>query len=107
MNEEITTLLRAYQRALNEADLDLVRSVYANDAIVIGQPFPTATGIQAIIALYSDFLSKLDFNVQFIVFVSRFVPFLFTARSMYIRSAKILLPIRLAPRPPHLPRQPP
>jgi uncharacterized protein (TIGR02246 family) len=65
MNEEIKNLLRTYQRALNEANLDLVRSVYANDAIVIGQPFPTATGIEAIIALYSDFLSKLDFNVQF------------------------------------------
>ena len=45
--------------------MDLVRQVYANDAMVIGQPFPTATGIDAIVALYADFLSKLDFNVQF------------------------------------------
>ena len=65
MNEEIKNLLQTYQRGLNEADLDLVRSVYAKDAVVIGQPFPTATGIEAIISLYSDFLSKLDFNVQF------------------------------------------
>ena len=65
MNEEIKQLLQTYQRGLNDADLDLVRSVYANDADVIGQPFPTATGIQEIIALYADFLSKLDFNVQF------------------------------------------
>jgi uncharacterized protein (TIGR02246 family) len=65
MNEDIKRLLQTYQRALNEANLDLVRSVYTNDAIVIGQPFPTATGIQEIIALYADFLSKLDFNVQF------------------------------------------
>ena len=50
---------------MNEADVDLVRSVYTNDAVVIGQPFPTATGIQEIIALYADFLSKLDFNVRF------------------------------------------
>ena len=50
---------------MNEANLDLVRSVYTKDAVVIGQPFPTATGIEAIIALYTDFLSKLDFNVQF------------------------------------------
>ena len=50
---------------MNEANLDLVRSVYTNDAIVIGQPFPTANGIDAIISLYADFLSKLDFNVQF------------------------------------------
>jgi uncharacterized protein (TIGR02246 family) len=65
MNEEIKQLLQTYQRGLNDADLDLVKSVYADDAVVIGQPFPTATGIQEIIALYADFLSKLDFNVQF------------------------------------------
>ena len=65
MSEEIKNLLQTYQRALNEANIDLVRSVYADDAIVIGQPFPTAIGIEAIISLYTDFLSKLDFNVQF------------------------------------------
>jgi hypothetical protein len=32
---------------------------------VIGQPFPTATGIEEIITLYKEFLSKLDFNVEF------------------------------------------
>jgi uncharacterized protein (TIGR02246 family) len=65
MNEEIKQLLQTYQRGLNDADLDLVRSVYADEAVVIGQPFPTATGIREIITLYSDFLSKLDFDVQF------------------------------------------
>jgi uncharacterized protein (TIGR02246 family) len=65
MSEEIKDLLRTYQRALNEADLELVRSVYTEDAVVIGQPFPTATGINGIVSLYTDFLSKLDFNVQF------------------------------------------
>src|ERR1700733_9267199 len=65
MSEEIKHLLHTYQRGLNDASLDLVWSVYTNDAIVIGQPFPTATGLQEIIALYTDFLSKLDFNVQF------------------------------------------
>jgi uncharacterized protein (TIGR02246 family) len=65
VNQEITILLQTYQRALNEANLDLVKRVYASDAVVIGQPFPTATGIEAILALYADFLSKLDFNVQF------------------------------------------
>ena len=65
MSDEIKNLLQTYQRALNEANIDFVRSGYADDAIVIGQPFPTATGIDAIISLYTDFLSKLDFNVQF------------------------------------------
>jgi ketosteroid isomerase-like protein len=65
MNDEIKILLENYQLALNEANLDLVKGVYADDAVVIGQPFPTATGIKEIVALYADFLSKLDFNVQF------------------------------------------
>ena len=65
MSEEIKNLLQTYQRGLNEASLDLVRGVYAKDAVVIGQPFPTATGIEAIISLYPDFLSKLDFDVEF------------------------------------------
>lgn len=65
MNKEITTLLRTYQRSLNEGNADLVRSVYADDAVFIGQPFPTATGKTDIVALYTDFLSKLDFNVEF------------------------------------------
>ncbi len=65
MSEEIQNLLHSYQRGLNEANLDLVRRVYTDDAVVIGQPFPTAAGLEAIISLYTDFLSKLDFNVQF------------------------------------------
>jgi uncharacterized protein (TIGR02246 family) len=65
MSDAIKDLLKTYQRGLNEANLDFIRSVYTSDAVVIGQPFPTASGIENIIALYSDFLSKLDFNVQF------------------------------------------
>lgn len=65
MNEEIRTLLQTYQRSLNEGDAELVRSVYAEDAVFIGQPFPTATGVADIVALYAGFLSQLDFNVEF------------------------------------------
>lgn len=65
MDSEIKNLLGTYQRVLNEANVSLIKNVFANDAMVIGQPFPTATGIENIIRLYSDFLSKLDFNVQF------------------------------------------
>ncbi len=65
MNQEIQTLLMNYQRGLNEGDVDLVRSVYADDAVFIGQPFPTATGQEEIVSLYADVFSKLDFNVKF------------------------------------------
>ncbi len=60
MTEEIRNLMQTYQRSLNEADLDLVRVVYADDALFIGQPFPTATGREEIAAASADFLSKLD-----------------------------------------------
>ncbi len=65
MNEEIQLLLQTYQRSLNEANVDLVKSVYADDAIFIGQSFPIATGRDEIVSLYADFLSKLDFDVEF------------------------------------------
>ena len=65
MNQEIQNLLTTYQRGLNEGDVDLVRSVYADDAVFIGQPFPTATGQEEIVSLYADVFSKLDFNVKF------------------------------------------
>ena len=65
MNEEIQNLIQTYQRALNGADLDLVRSVYADDAMFIGQPFPTATGIEQIVATYGAGFSKMNFDVKF------------------------------------------
>ena len=65
MNQVIQTLLMTYQRSLNEGDVDLVRSVYADDAVFIGQPFPTATGQEEIVTLYADVFSKLDLNVKF------------------------------------------
>ena len=65
MTEAIRNLMQTYERALNEADVDMVRTVYADDAVFIGQPFPTATGIEEIAATYADALSKLDFDVQF------------------------------------------
>ncbi len=65
MHEEIQTLIQTYRRSLTEANLDLVRSVFADDAVFIGQPFPTANGIEEIVGLYADFLSKLEFDVEF------------------------------------------
>lgn len=65
MNQEIENLLMTYQRGLNEGDADLVRRVYADDAVFMGQPVPTATGIEEIVALYADLFSKRDYNIQF------------------------------------------
>ncbi len=65
MTEEIRNLIQTYQRSLNEADLDLVRAVYADDAMFIGQPLPTATGIEEIAATYAGVFSKFDYDLRF------------------------------------------
>ena len=65
MDEEIQQLIQTYQRGLNGGDLDLVRAVYADDAMFIGQPFPTAAGIENIAATYAEAFSKMDFDVKF------------------------------------------
>ena len=65
MNEEIESLIQTYQTALNGADLDLLRAVYADDGMFIGQPFPTAAGIEKIVATYAQGFSKMNFDVQF------------------------------------------
>jgi uncharacterized protein (TIGR02246 family) len=67
MTPELQTLLDTYERSLNEGDVSLVETVYAEDAVFIGQPFPTATGREEIVGLYAGFLSQLDFNVKFAV----------------------------------------
>ncbi len=45
MDQQIQNLIQTYQRGLNQGDVSLVRVVYADDAMFIGQPYPTATGI--------------------------------------------------------------
>ena len=55
MSEEIRNLMQTYRRGLNEAEVDLAKTVYADDAIFIGQPFLTATGKEKNVALYTDF----------------------------------------------------
>ena len=65
MNQEIQNLVMTYQRGLNEGDVDLVKSVYADDGVFISQPVPTATGKEEIVALYADLFSKVDFDVKF------------------------------------------
>ncbi len=65
VDEEIQELIQTYQRGLNEGDLDVIRSVYADDAMFIGQPYPTTTGIEKIIDTYAATLEAMDFDVKF------------------------------------------
>ncbi|GIU49292.1 hypothetical protein TUM4438_32580 [Shewanella sairae] len=65
MNTEIEQLINRYAQVLNNADTSILSEVFTTDAVFIGQPFPTATGIEAIEATYKAFLSQLNFKVQF------------------------------------------
>ena len=65
MNDEIKNLIQTYQCCLNEANLELVRAVYNENAVFIGQGYPTANGIDEIVDTYAGFLSELDFDIQF------------------------------------------
>lgn len=95
MNMEIATLLKTYERSLNEGNPQLVRSVYTDDAVFIGAPFPTTTGKEAIVSLYADFLSKLDFNVRFEVLELELVDGLGFVRT---RSTGTIVPKGQTPR---------
>lgn len=95
LNAEIAALLETYARSLNEANVDLVRSVYADDAVFIGAPFPTATGRDAIVARYADFLGKLNFNVRFEVLEVELVGNLGFVRT---RSTGTIVPKGQAPK---------
>lgn len=62
---QITQLVKEYQQALNEGNGAAVRGLYTADGTFVGQGFPTAQGSEEIVALYTDFLSKLDFSIKF------------------------------------------
>jgi uncharacterized protein (TIGR02246 family) len=62
---QITQLVKEYQQALNDGNGAIVRELYTADGSFVGQGFPTAQGSDEIVAMYTDFLSKLDFNIQF------------------------------------------
>lgn len=63
--DAVKQLMYQYQQILNKAQASKVKDVYAKDAMFIGQNFPTTVGVTNIKNLYTDFLSKLDFNVNF------------------------------------------
>lgn len=63
--QDVVALINVYQDILNDGKPENLSKVYTEEAMFIGQNFPTAEGLDNITALYSDFLSKLDFNVDF------------------------------------------
>jgi uncharacterized protein (TIGR02246 family) len=62
---EITTLLRAYQAALNASSTSSVLPLYTSDGVFMAQHFSTAVGSEAIAAAYDKTFAMITLAVNF------------------------------------------
>jgi uncharacterized protein (TIGR02246 family) len=65
MNQEITDLLKAYEKALNTSDAKAALALYGSDPIVMPQNAPAFIGREAVQATYNHFFEILKLNVVF------------------------------------------
>ena len=59
MNQEITNLLKAYEKALNTSDAKAALALYGSDPIVMPQNAPAFIGREAVQAIYNHFFEIL------------------------------------------------
>jgi len=67
MNQEITNLLKAYEKALNTSDAKAALALYGSDPIVMPQSMPAFIGREAVQATYEGFFKVLKLNVVFTI----------------------------------------
>jgi len=67
MNQEITNLLKAYEKALNASDAKAALALYGSDPIVMPQSMPAFIGREAVQATYEGFFRVLKLNVVFTI----------------------------------------
>lgn len=63
--QPVTTLLRAYEAALNRSDVDAVMAVYAPDAVFMAQHRAAAVGRSAIETAYREIFGMIRLDVRF------------------------------------------
>lgn len=63
--EPVTSLLRAYEAALNRADVDAIVALYAPDAVFMAQHRAAAVGRGAIEATYREIFGAIRVDVRF------------------------------------------
>ena|ERR1700675_2857599 len=68
MNQEITNLLKAYEKALNTSDAKAALALYGSDPIVMPQNAPAFIGREAVQAIYNHFFEILKLNVVFTIY---------------------------------------
>jgi ketosteroid isomerase-like protein len=67
MNQEITSLLKAYEKALNTSDAKAALALYGSEPIVMPQNAPASIGREAVQATYQHFFELLKLNVVFTI----------------------------------------
>ena len=65
MNEEITNVLKDYEKALNTSDATLAVSLYGSEPIVMPQGAPAFVGREGVQQAYDGFFKILKLHVAF------------------------------------------
>lgn len=91
---KIGKLINAYEKALNDKDIDIVLQLFSIDAVLVLQGTPTSIGTAAVKKVYGSLFESLDFYLKFhieeIVQISEEWAFVrtTTSGSTHIRSNK-------------------
>ena len=67
MNQEITHLLKAYEKSLNTSDAQAALALYGSEPIFMAQNAPAFIGREAVQASYEQIFQVLKLNVVFTV----------------------------------------
>lgn len=64
-HEPITSVLHAYERALNDSDAESATSLYHPEGVFMPLGFPSATGAEEINGAYTGIFSTIRLNITF------------------------------------------
>ena len=62
---KIGKTISAYEKALNNKDIDRVLQLFSKDAVLVLQGAPTSVGSAAVKKVYVSLFESLDFNLKF------------------------------------------
>jgi uncharacterized protein (TIGR02246 family) len=65
--EQLRTLLAAYETALNAGDAGRIEQLYAEDGVFMPAGFPTASGRKAVRGAYDGVFANIKINIHFTI----------------------------------------
>ena len=76
MNEtqEITALLKRYEQALNQSDVEAVMKLYTADGVFMPQHFPSSVGADAVRQAYEGVFGAIQLIVKFEILEVQAIP---------------------------------